>query len=246
MKKKREILFIAIMFCISFLVFSINAEAIGIDIENKESDIFNFKVILYDDSKNIIDGQLSYLIQNFYTDIVQEGKINSGESINFKLPKNPYQGPWKISVNFNGIKTEELFNVGDIKRADMRLENDNLIIENTGNILYDKKILVSINEQDQTIQVYLNVGQTKIIRLTAPNGKYSVNIDDGENQLSQSGVSLTGNVIGAESVIKGNFWSKYPLVVLFLLSLFFIFIVISVLKLHNRMTNRVRKSKKRR
>lgn len=242
---KRGCLAVVLIFLVIFSVFLVNAEAIGIDVKKIADDNFNFKLTLYDDNRVKIDGQLDYSIQNFHTEIVQEGKIDSGENINFKLPKNPVQGPWKITVKYNGIEFNELFNVGDVKRADIRLEKDNMIIENTGNIPYDKKILIHINNEIQTIQVYLSVGQLKKIKLTAPNGDYTIKVDDGEKQITQTGVSLTGNVIGMESIMEGGFWSKYPLVALFLLSLFLVFAVISILKVHNRITNRKLKTRKR-
>ncbi len=51
------------------------------------------------------------------------------------------------------------------------------------------------------------MGQTKRIRLTAPDDVYNVKISDGtqENTFEVVGVSLTGNVIGLESVIPKIF-----------------------------------------
>lgn len=238
MIKKRGVLLIALMFCIVFLIVFISAEGIGISTKKTDTDTFNFKITLYDDNKNKIDGQLSYFIQDFHADIVQEGNINSGDDINFQLPKNPYQGPWKITAKNKDVEANEWFNVGDIKRADIRLEGDNLIIENTGNVPYDKKILIIIGNQDQTADIFLNIRQIKRIKLTAPAGEYTVKVDDGEKQVTQTGVSLTGNVIGVERVIEGGFWSKYPMVALFLLSLFLVFVIVSVLKLHDRFANK--------
>jgi len=222
-----------------------NAEAIGIDVKKTSYDEFNFKITLYDDNKNRMDGQLEYIVQNFHVDIVHEGSVNSGDNINFKLPKNPYQGPWKITARSKDTETNELFNVGDIKRADIKLEGDNLIIENTGNVVYDKKILIKIGNDDQTADIILNVRQTKIIKLTAPAGEYTVEVDDGEKQITKTGVSLTGNVVGIERVIKGGFWSRYPMVALFLLSLFLVFVIVSVLKIHNLIVNKSGVIKKR-
>ena len=46
--------------------------------------------------------------------------------------------------------------------------------------------------------VYLAVGETRKLKLTAPSGEYTVKVDDGtgQNNLVFNGVSLTGNVIG--------------------------------------------------
>ena len=241
--KKRGAFIIGILFII-FLIGFAYAEKLEIRLKQISPDRFNFTIILYDNDNNKIDGEIGYKIQDYYTDNVGEGKVNSGEEISFELPKNPAQGPWKISASYDGAEISELFNVGDVKRADIRLEGDNLIVENTGNVAYDKKILITIGNEDQTAQIYLDVRQTKKIRLTAPDGQYNVKIDDGEKLVSQSDVSLTGNVVGLESVIDGGFWSRYPLVALFLLSLFLVFVIVSVLKIRNRLTNKKVNNKK--
>lgn len=244
---KRGIIIAVLILMINFSIFLISAEAIGIDVKKNGDDKFNFKLTLYNDNKEKIDGQIDYSIQNFHTEVVQEGAIESGGLVNLQLPKNPDQRPWKIIAKYNDIESNELFNVGDVKRADIKLEGDTLIIENTGNVAYDKNILVTIGSEDQTINVFLSVMQTKRIKLTAPEGQYTIKVDDGENQIVQPGVSLTGNVVGAKSAASGNFWSKYPLIVLFLLSLFLVFVIVSVLKVHNKLSNKsgVTKKKKR-
>jgi hypothetical protein len=209
------------------------AEKIGISINPISGDAVSFVATIYDDNNNYINAEASYSVQDFYTDIVNEGKVNSGSEISFKLPKNPSQGPWKISVSYKDKTVSEIFNVGDIKRADIRIEGNNLVIENTGNVVYDRKILITIGDQDQAAQVDLNVAQTKKIRLTAPDGEYTVKVNDGtqKQDIVFSGVGLTGNVIGLESASSDSFWKQYPIVSLFLMVLVLVIVVILVLKI---------------
>jgi hypothetical protein len=159
---------------------------------------------------------------------VDFGKANSGEEVNFKLPKNPSQGLWKINASDNGKSVNELFNVGDIMRADIRLEKDNLIIENTGNVAYNNKILITIGDALQSQPVYLAIGETRTLRLTAPAGEYTVKVDDGSgnDNLVFNSVTLTGNVIGMENVIQGNFWQKYGILSTFLVILFIVSVIV--------------------
>ncbi|MDD5193588.1 MAG: hypothetical protein PHF67_03295 [Candidatus Nanoarchaeia archaeon] len=233
-----------LILCVLFLNVFVSAEAIGIETKKINDDEFNFKITLYDDNKNKIDGELGYVVQDFHANIVQEGNINSGEGINFKLPKNPYQGPWKINAHYKNTETNELFNVGDVKRASIILNGDSLIIENTGNVVYDKKILITIGNEDQTANIFLNIGQTKTIKISAPVGEYTIKVDDGENQVTEKGVSLTGTVVGLRSIAPGNFWSRY-VVVLFLLALFLAFVIVNAFKLNNLFSNKSGKIKKR-
>jgi len=198
-------------------------------------DDVNFKIILYDENTNKINGEINYEIRNYYTDIMDEGVVNSGEEKSFKLPENAIRGHWGILAKYNGIEKEELFTVQELEKAEIKLEQDKLIISNVGNTVYGKPISISIGNQHQTALVSLEIGQTKEIRLTAPAGEYDIQVSDGtnENTFEVKGVSLTGNVIGLEKV-GSNFWTEYPLVILFLVAIGLVVIVIVGLRLQKR------------
>lgn len=209
-------------------LYFVNAYKLEIKIDPVKEDNIKFKVFLYDDNGNNIDGLSSYLVNDYHINEVKRGMINSGEEVNFILPKNPVQGPWEIIAEYNGIKAKELFEVGDIKKADIKLEGDSLIIENTGNVPYDKNILIYIGEEHQTARVYLEVAQTKKIKLTAPTGSYTIQVSDGteENNLVFNNVGLTGNVVSLERVTEGSFWKRNPLIILFFVTLTIIILII--------------------
>jgi hypothetical protein len=236
--KNRIILVFGILLVLSFLG-AVYAEKLDIQIENNyiPGEDVNFKLILYDDENNKIDGQISYIIQNYYSEIIKEGATSSGDEVVFKLPEDAIQGPWKISASYNNVEVNRLFNVGELEKAEIKLEGDILIIRNIGNTPYDKRILIYIGNNDQTAQVFLEVGQTKEIRLTAPDGKYDIKVIEGndEKTLEFKEVSLTGNAIGLESVFgEQGFWKKYPAVSLFLVVLLLVVIVIVGLKAYKK------------
>lgn len=195
-----------------------------------------FKIVLYDENNNKIEGDINYIIQNYYTEIIKEGSIGSGKEVIFKLLENAVQGPWKISANYKGIEVNRLFNVGGLEKAEIKLDGDILTIQNIGNVLYEKKILIYIGSVDQTAAVSLEIGQTKKIRLTAPDGSYNIKVIEGneEQTLEFEGVKLTGNVVGLERVLGDSFWKKYPLVVLFLGAILLIIVVVVVLKFRRK------------
>jgi len=239
--KKEVVLILGIMLIFGILGV-VSAERIGIDTGNSyvPGENVKIKITLYDDASNKIQGTINYKILNYYSETVQEGSINSGEEITYQLPSDAYQGPWKIIASYNSIEANTLFNVGQSQKAEIKIEGDTLILKNVGNSVYDKKILIYIGQQDQTAQVYLDIGQEKRIRLTAPTGTYDVRVIEGneENTLEFKGVGLTGNVIGLESVLGGgNFWQKYPVVILFLGALLLVVIVVVILKGRNRGIN---------
>ena len=248
MKKGMFLLIFGIFLVITFLSLA-SAEKLGISIENnflKTGDI-NFIVTIYDNSGNKIDGEADYNIRDYYSDIIASGKAGSGKKVNYKLPENPVQGPWEISARYGGAEAKELFNIGELKKVDVKIEGDNLIIKNIGNVFFDNNILIYIGNNDQTARIYLEVGQEKRIKLTAPSGVYNVRVSsDGtrENEKVFSDVSLTGNVIGLERVSEGNFFTKYPLITLFLVVLVIVVIAVYVIKGRNKDKNKSKNRKK--
>ncbi|MBR9705003.1 hypothetical protein GOV12_06330 [Candidatus Pacearchaeota archaeon] len=228
--KKRRCLIGGLFVCLVFIsmIGMVLAEKLEININEGNSERVIFKVNLYDDSNNLINGgkEISYMIEDYYTDVMSEASIGSGVDVLYELPNNPSQGPWRITARYGEIETNELFTVGKLEKASIRLEGENLIIENIGNTVYDRNILISIGESKQSEKIYLAVGGVKKMKLSAPVGDYDVKVDDGtiENKLVFNQVSLTGNVVGLEKVFEGNFFERYPIV-----SLFFIVLVVGVI-----------------
>jgi len=233
----------------SFSAGLIYAEKLDIEIGNNyiPGEDVKFKLVLYGDSNNRIDGEINYVIQNYYKEEVLKGIVNSGEEVIYNLPENAIQGPWKIIADYNEISVNRLFNVGELEKAEISLEGDILILRNIGNTPYNKKILIYIGNNDQTADVFLEIGQVKKIRLTAPDGNYDIRVVEGneEQALKFENVQLTGNVVGLESVLEGSFWKKYPIVSVFLGVLLLVIIIISILKFINRKDNKKKKQNKK-
>ena len=145
--KKRELI-LTILLTTILLTTLISAEKIGIEIlDNKENyspgDNVLFKITIYDDSLNKLDGKVNFKIENYYKDIIQEGMISSGEEINFELPRNAIKGFWRISTNYNELNEEILFNVLEYEKLDIKLEENNLNYHS--NLILHKKYLVIYN-----------------------------------------------------------------------------------------------------
>ncbi len=225
-----------------FFILSLNliyAEKLNIEVGNNyvPGEEVIFKIVLYDDNNKQIEGEINYIVQDYYTEVVKEGFVFSGKEISFKLPDNAVKGPWEISANYKDVNAPRtLFNVGELEKVGIQLEGDNLIVTNIGNApIYDKKILIYIGSQDQTASISLEKGQTKKIRLTAPDGNYDIRIVEGsDNVIEFKGVSLTGNVVGLERVVGNNFWQRYPLISLFLMAVGLLAIFVVGLRFYDK------------
>ncbi len=213
------------------------AEKIGIDINNNyfPGDNIKFKITLNDDYNKIIDGDVSFIIKNYYKEVMIEGNTKSGDEINYKLPESSIRGLWEISAQYKDIEQVIRFDVAELEKADFKLEGDKLIITNVGNVPYGKQITISIGGDKETVLVPLGVGESKIIRLTGKNQVYDVMVNDGtqKEDLVFSGVSLTGNVVGVENPSSG-FWRENKIVTMFLLALALVVIIIVGLKVYHK------------
>ncbi len=225
-----------------FLILSLNlvyAEKLDIEVGNNyvPGEEVVFKIVLYDEDNKQIEGEIDYVIQDYYTEVVKQGVVVSGKEISFKLPEDAVKGPWEISASYKGINAPRtLFNVGELEKVGIELEGDTLIVTNIGNApIYDKKILIYIGSEDQTASISLEKGQSKRIRLTAPDGNYDVRvIEGGEDAIEFKGVGLTGNVISLERVLGDNFWQKYPLISLFLMAVGLLAIFVIGLRFYDK------------
>jgi hypothetical protein len=202
------------IFCLNL----VSAEKLDIEIGGAyvSGENIEFKIVLYDDADNKIEGIVNYHIEDDYSEIISQGVVNSGETINFRLPEDSLEGSWQISASYEDILINRLFSVGELEKAEIKLEGDQLVVTNIGNIVYNRPILIYIGEHYETALVPLDIGQTKKIKLTAPEGNYNIKVDDGVQEVVFEGISLTGNVVGLESVSKGGFFGRFPLVSLFL------------------------------
>jgi hypothetical protein len=221
--RKRRFFWILGIFMILVLVAGVSAERLSIDIGNSYSpgENINFKVTIFDDSNNKLDERIEVMIQDYYTEVVYEGDVNSGEGVSFKLPEDAEGGYWAVTAKYKNIEKKELFSVSEAEKIEVNLEGDKLIISNIGNVPYSKSIQIAIGSHIESVYIPLDKGEIKRIRLTAPAGEYDVRISDGteENTHQFSGVVLTGNVIGLESVLEGNFWQRNPVIPLFLITI---------------------------
>lgn len=222
-----------------FLISFVSANSIQIDVDNNyiPGEEMKLRLTLYDDEAQKIDGEINFEIHDFYKNVMHSGVVFSGEEIIYSIPENAELGLWEVVVSSGDISAEQKFNVGKLDKIDIQLEGDNLIITNIGNVaVYGRKISIFIGEHDETALVNLEIGQTKKIRLTAPAGNYDIRVIDnfGGEVLEVQGVSLTGNVVGLESVLGGSFLKKYPMVILFLGALGLVIVVVVVLKVSKK------------
>lgn len=233
--KKESIILLGILL-ILFLNYPVAAEKIGIQ---RTSDPFKIKFVInvFDDNNNKIDSDAEYQLFDPFSNEVSSGVAKSGEEVVY-LPQERAldSGTWELIAKYKDESMNEVFNIAEIDKLDIRIEEGYLILKNIGNTMYNKEIVIKIGGEGNPERVFLDIGQTNKIKLTAPDGVYDVSVSDGtkENEVSFSGIGLTGNVIGTEKEVKSGFFDKNMIITIFLLGLVFLLIIVSVVNIRKR------------
>ena len=187
----------------------------------------SIKPVLYDQAGEIIDSEASLSIIDTDGKGVFEQLVKSGEEILFPLAKNSTPGGWKAIAKAYGREKEKVFFIKENEEALFDIQGNLLKVTNTGNIPYKKNIEIRIGNQTEIIQPEINVGESTIYELEAPDGEYEIIVNDGTNSIQKTSY-LTGNVIGVNELaaIKDIF-SKHPMVWAFLVLIMGMFIFIT-------------------
>jgi hypothetical protein len=192
-----------------------------------------FRVKMFDDSGKEASGRVNFAIQDRYAKTVSEGILDLGQESGFKLPKTASPGYWTVEAKAKNVQEREFFNVVEIEKADIKLEGEELVIINVGNVPYSSSLQIIVGEHKEDIFVSLDVGEIKKIKLGArESGEYTIRVSDGtkENTLEFSGVVLTGSVVGADK--QKNSLMKNPVASLFLVTLLATTLIILGLRMY--------------
>lgn len=193
-----------------------------ITIESEDNIIpgqdFSFIIGILDQVKDIIPGELDIRLIDSYGNKVLEKQVLSNITNSIFLENNASLGYWKIIAVGLNLSSEKEFYVEENEKISYGLINNTLIITNIGNNIYNKQIKISIGDYFETRDLDIGVGKQVEFKLNAPNGDYSVLVND--NFVGNS--FLTGNAVKI-SLNKKN--TRYYLIFGFLILVFGLFIM---------------------
>jgi hypothetical protein len=167
----------------------------------------SFIAQLLDQTGITISDDVSIYMKDADEKILFEKIVKSGENIKYILPTNLTSGYYEITASSGDFSSSKKFFVNEKSIVSFELKNQTLAVKNIGNIPYNKDIQVELNGKPFVKRVILELGETKEYRLSGTNENYDVRISDGERELNQSGIALTGHAVGiAESsgLLFGN------------------------------------------
>lgn len=158
----------------------------------------SFKPVLLDQTGAVIMDQLTILVFTKDGERIFERVVQSEESVSFEIPTALPSAYYTVEFSSRNLSSTKTFFVNEKAIANFEIVNNTLIITNIGNIRYTKDVQVELNGKPFVQKLDLDLGEKKEFKLTGTEGSYDIKVSDGENELKQSGVSLTGFAIGVE------------------------------------------------
>lgn len=165
---------------------------------------------IYDQTGEKMDGTLSTVIASPEKKTEITTTLSTKEFLNVNFPLNSTPGTWTIYSYLNGLSDEREIEMLGIQKADFYIENSVLTITNVGNIKYNKTLEFNFGDDKRSIDIELDLGETRKYNLEAPDGKYDVAITDGEESIQKT-LLLTGRAISINDITNSSIF-KNPII----------------------------------
>jgi hypothetical protein len=121
-----------------------------------------------------------------------------------------------------------------------------MIIENVGNVLYNKTVSIKIGDSLKDVDVFLEVGKSQKYNLYAPNGEYLIEISGEEGSLLNGNAILTGKSIDVRKASEGmGQFTRYSIAWIFLI-LVLGFFAITIFKKNYKRSEKLKIKRKKR
>ena len=197
-----------------------------IEIEVEESvfkpeEEISIKPLLFDQASDLLEELVNIEIKDNNGKTVFQDSVKSGAPISYLLPQGASPGVWKVIAYTTKLRSEANLYVGQLYSLDFRLENETLVILNTGNIKYTEPIEIRLTgaETSSIVTKKTSILPDNELRINLARevkpGVYDVEIKDKkfENvRLTSRGINLNTNFI---------YWSLVIIVIVLLIYLAF-------------------------
>ncbi|MBT3398101.1 hypothetical protein HOA55_04345 [archaeon] len=170
---------------------------------------------IFDQSEKEMPGTVSLIIISPEDEEILK-TIQSQETISIDFPTNATEGLWKIHSTFSDLEDETEFEIMELQKAEFHIEGGVLRINNIGNVPYNKTVSIKIGETISEISLNIKEGKEKNFNLEAPDGEYTITVEDGETNFEGS-VLLTGNAISVKDLETVGIFTNYSVVWIFLI-----------------------------
>ncbi len=174
----------------------------------------NFKPMLIDQSGQPIYDEVSVIIRDKNLNRIFEKILQSEKTVEYEIPTDLSFGYYEIEVASTGISSIKKFYINEKAIALFEIKNNTLIVINVGNIPYKKDIQIELNDRSFIRKIDLGMGKRQELVLEG-DGNYNIKVSDGETEIFQGGVMLTGHAVNVDAVKRGFVALNTPIVWIF-------------------------------
>lgn len=189
------------------LVQAAKIDVISLKDSFQAGEKISLKVSLFDDSNNLLNDNVEIILEDADKKERIERVVQSNTFSEIDLGEEAVFGFWNVNAVYKDSRASAIFVVEKSEDTFFELRDNKLIITNVGNTRYAKTIQIIIGDSVGEKEPTLEIGESVVYRLIAPDGDYSIKVTDGKNTLSKGNVKLTGNAIGVlnDGIPKGVF-----------------------------------------
>ena len=196
------------------LTFSIKAipshiETSLLKLEAVPGENFEFSSALYDQSGKEMNATMSLTIIS-PEEKEQQMTVESGETTSIYFETNATPGTWRLLSKAQDIFDEKEFSVIELQKVSLLFLNSILVVKNIGNAVYNRTILVEIEDETKRLELHIEKGEERRFSLNAPDGMYNVKVSDGVDSIEEK-IYLTGNEISVDKIEGFAFLANFPL-----------------------------------
>lgn len=197
-----------------------NTEIIVHKSEAKPGEKVSAKAILYDQSGEKINSTAIITVKRGTGEIKERLQEDTGKNIKIDIPRGEKPGKWTVEGESEGKVGKANFKILEHRNLDINIVNDTVVIENIGNVVYNKTIFFRVGNETLTLDLGLAVGEKEEYLLSAPEGMYDVEVSLDEEVYTVNNVPLTGNAISLREASEGLVkLSRHPVVWVFVILL---------------------------
>jgi len=205
-----------------FIDLKVKQEPASIDIAVDKQVITpdqNITIIpfLYDRANSEIQEELVLRVIS-ENGIEYEKLVMGSEEFILSIDSDHVVGYSRIVVSNENLSAEKIIDIQEYEKISVEIINNSVIVENIGNVDYDKPIEIMIGDENIVKDIKIDMGDSVTYELSAPDGEYSLTISGDEDVLHRGRVALTGNAISINEIGRqAGIFLRYPLTWIFIL-----------------------------
>ena len=156
--------------------------------------ILRVKAVMHDQTGQPMGSTATIIVKDSTGKILEQSEVATDSFLEVQIPSSNLPEKWAITSSSNGLESGINFNVIAVEKINTDIINKTLIVTNVGNVLYNHTLLVKIGDKPLNIDILLDVGESKKYLLSAPDGRYDIEVvANGKSSIDN--VFLTGKAV---------------------------------------------------